>query len=144
MEQGENLKVVTRFAPSPTGFLHVGNIRTAIFAYLWAKKNNGTFLLRIEDTDKDREVAGAIDRLKEALVWLGVRWDHGPEVGGPNAPYIQSERLDIYKKYALKLIEAGFAYPDPFTEEEVELLRQKAEAEKRPFLYREHRGESTE
>ncbi|MFM7089003.1 MAG: glutamate--tRNA ligase [Candidatus Paceibacterota bacterium] len=144
MEQGENLKVVTRFAPSPTGFLHVGNIRTAIFAYLWAKKNNGTFLLRIEDTDKDREVVGAIDRLKEALLWLGVRWDHGPDVGGPHAPYFQSERLDIYKKYALKLIEAGFAYPDPFTEDDVDILRQKAELEKRPFLYREHRGESTE
>lgn len=144
MEQGENLKVVTRFAPSPTGFLHVGNIRTAIFAYLWAKKNKGTFILRIEDTDKDREVTGAIDRLKEALIWLGVKWDQGPDVGGPYAPYIQSERLDIYKKYAYKLIELGFAYPDPFTEEEVEVLRQKAELEKRPFLYREHRSESIE
>ncbi len=144
MEQGENLKVVTRFAPSPTGFLHVGNIRTAIFAYLWAKKNKGTFILRIEDTDKDREVAGAIDRLKEALVWLNVNWDQGPDVGGPHAPYIQSQRLDVYKKYAYKLIELGFAYPDPFTEEEVEVLRQKAELEKRPFLYREHRGETIE
>lgn len=142
MQQGENREVVTRFAPSPTGFLHVGNIRTAIFSYLWAKKNNGTFILRIEDTDKDREVQGAIDRLKEALIWLGVKWDQGPDVGGPQAPYIQSERLDIYKKYAYKLIESGHAYPDPFTEDEVEMLRQKAEAEKRPFLYREHRGES--
>jgi len=144
MEQGENLKVVTRFAPSPTGFMHVGGVHTALYAWLWARKNGGKFILRIEDTDKEREVAGSIEHIQESLKWLGIDWDYGPGVGGPNAPYIQSQRLDIYKKYAYKLIELGFAYPDPFTEEEVEILRQKAEAEKRPFLYREHRGETTE
>ncbi len=144
MEQGENLKVVTRFAPSPTGFMHVGGVRTALYAWLWARKNKGTFILRIEDTDKEREVAGSIAHIQESLNWIGLDWDFGPGKGGPHGSYIQSERLDIYKKYGLKLIEAGFAYPDPFTEEEVELLRQKAELEKRPFLYREHRGETSE
>ncbi len=137
-------KVVTRFAPSPTGFMHIGGVRTAIYAYLWAKKNKGTFILRIEDTDKQREVQGSIAHIIESLKWLGIDWDYGPDVGGPHGSYIQSERLDIYKKYALKLIETGHAYADPFTEEEVDLLRAKAEGEKRPFLYREYRKESLE
>lgn len=137
-----NRDIVTRFAPSPTGFMHVGNVRTALYAYLWAKKNNGTFILRIEDTDKDREVEGSIAHILESLKWLGLTWDEGPELGGNFAPYIQSQRLDIYKKYALKLIEAGCAYVDPFTEDEVELLRAKAESEKKPFLYREYRKET--
>lgn len=144
MEQGEKKEIVTRFAPSPTGFMHVGGVRTALFAWLWARKHNGKFILRIEDTDKEREVEGSIAHIQKSLKWLGLNWDYGPGVGGPHGSYIQSERLDIYKKYALKLIEAGFAYPDPFTEDEIELLRQKAEAEKRPFLYREYRTESTE
>ncbi len=137
-------KIVTRFAPSPTGFMHVGNVRTAIFAYLWAKKNNGVFILRIEDTDKAREVSGSREHIMEALTWLGVHWDQGPEVGGPHAPYIQSERLDIYRKYADILIKSGHAYVDPMTEEEAETLRQQADAENRPFLYREHRKENIE
>lgn len=135
-------KTVTRFAPSPTGFMHVGNVRTAIFAYLWAKRNNGTFILRIEDTDKAREVPGSKEHIMEALRWLGVQWDQGPEVGGPHTPYIQSERLDIYRKYADILIEKGYAYVDPMTEEEAETLRQQAEVENRPFLYRDHRKEN--
>ncbi len=139
-----NRDIVTRFAPSPTGFMHVGNVRTALYAYLWARKNNGTFILRIEDTDKAREVDGSISHILESLKWLGLTWDEGPEKNGPFAPYIQSERLDIYKKYALMLIEKGYAYADPFTEDEVELLRAKAESEKRPFLYREYRKESLE
>ena len=132
-------KIVTRFAPSPTGFIHVGNIRTALYAWLWARKNNGIFILRIEDTDKEREVAGSIDHIQKSLKWLGLNWDQGPDVGGPHAPYIQSERLDIYKKYAEILIKKGHAYPDPYTEEEVEKFRQEAQANKKPFLYREHR-----
>ncbi|KKS11609.1 MAG: Glutamate-tRNA ligase [Parcubacteria group bacterium GW2011_GWB1_41_5] len=132
-------KIVTRFAPSPTGFIHVGNIRTALYAWLWARKNNGIFILRIEDTDKEREVAGSIDHIQKSLKWLGLNWDQGPDVGGPHAPYIQSERLDIYKKYAKILIEKDCAYPDPYTEEEVEKFRQEAQANKKPFLYREHR-----
>ncbi len=129
-------KIVTRFAPSPTGFLHIGGVRTALFAYLWAKKNNGTFILRIEDTDKEREVAGSIDHIKESLKWLGINWDSGP--------YIQSERLEIYKKYAQTLIEKGLAYPDPYTSEEIDAFRKKADEEKRPFLYRNHRPETFE
>ena len=132
-------KVVTRFAPSPTGFMHVGGIRTALYAYLWAKKNKGTFILRIEDTDKEREVKGSLEHIIESLKWLGINWDEGPHVGGPHSPYLQSERLDLYKKYAQILIDKGLAYPDPYTEEEVGVFRNKAELEKKPFLYREHR-----
>ncbi len=132
-------KIVTRFAPSPTGWMHVGGVRTALYAWLWARKNNGTFILRIEDTDKDREVAGSIEHIMESLMWLGIHWDQGPNVGGPHAPYIQSERLSIYKKYAHILIDKGYAYPDPYTEEELEAFRNKADEEKRPFLFRDHR-----
>ncbi len=132
-------KIITRFAPSPTGFMHVGNLRTALYAYLWAKKNNGTFILRIEDTDKGREVSGSIEHIQKVLNWVGINWDEGPDVNGPNAPYKQSERLDLYKKYAQKLIDKGLAYIDPYTEAEVEEFRKKAESEKRAFLYREHR-----
>ena len=132
-------KVVTRFAPSPTGFMHVGGVRTALYSYLWAKKNKGTFILRIEDTDKEREVAGSIDHIIESLKWLGINWDEGPNIGGPHKSYLQSERLDLYKKYAQILIDKGLAYPDPYTKEEVDGFREKAELEKKPFLYREHR-----
>jgi glutamyl-tRNA synthetase len=137
-------KVRTRFAPSPTGFMHVGNVRTAIFAYLWAKKNNGTFILRIEDTDKAREVSGSKEHILEALKWLNIKWDEGPEVLGPHTPYIQSERLHIYQTYAKYLLDKGFAYVDGMEEEEIEKLRQKSESENKPFLYREHRVESNE
>lgn len=137
--QEKNKKIVTRFAPSPTGFMHVGGVRTALYAWAWAKKNNGTFILRIEDTDKAREVPGSIEHIIETLKWLGVTWDEGVDIGGPHAPYIQSERIDLYKKYAQILIEKGYAYPDPYTKEEVEEFRKKAEAEKRSFLYRDHR-----
>ncbi len=134
--------VVTRFAPSPTGFIHVGNIRTALYAWAWAKKNNGTFILRIEDTDKAREVEGSIERIIESLQWLGILWDEGVDIGGPHAPYKQSERLDSYIKYAKILIEKGHAYPDPYTEEQLSSFRQRAEEEKRAFLYRDHRPEA--
>lgn len=136
--------IVTRFAPSPTGFMHVGSVRTALYAWLWARKNNGTFILRIEDTDKEREVDGSISHIQESLKWLGLNWDFGPDAPGPAGSYIQSERLDVYRRYAQILIDKGFAYADPYSEEELEALRQKAEEEKRPFLYREHRKESTE
>src|SRR3989344_4889750 len=135
-------KVVTRFAPSPTGFMHVGGIRTALFAWAFAKKHGGTFILRIEDTDKEREVAGSKEQIMEALKWLGIIWDEGPDIGGPNAPYTQSERLSHYKKYAQILIEKGHAYADPYSEEELETLRKRSEELKKPFLYREHRPEN--
>ncbi|MGF7228375.1 MAG: glutamate--tRNA ligase [Candidatus Saccharibacteria bacterium] len=128
----------TRFAPSPTGALHCGVVRTALFAWLLAQKQ-GQFLLRIEDTDQKREVEGGTQNIQEALRWLGLNWDEGPEIGGPHAPYIQSERLDIYKKYAQDLYKKGLAYADPYTPEEVEAFRAQAKAEKRPFLYRDHR-----
>ena len=137
-------KVVTRFAPSPTGFVHVGGVRTALYAWLWARKNNGVFILRIEDTDKEREVEGSIGHIIASLKWLGLDFDYGPEKVGPNSPYIQSQRLSIYKKYADILIKKGYAYSDPFSEEEVEKLRQEAEANKKPFLYREHRPSNFE
>ena len=137
-----NEKVITRFAPSPTGFLHVGGIRTALYAWAWARKNNGTFILRIEDTDKAREVEGSIDHIIESLKWIGIDWEEGPDIGGPNMPYKQSERLDSYKKYAQILIDKDFAYADPYTEEEVEIFRKKADEEKRPFLYRDHRPQN--
>lgn len=140
----ENKKVVTRFAPSPTGFMHVGSVRTALYAWLWARKNNGTFILRIEDTDKEREVEGSISHIQESLKWLGLDWDFGPGIENYFGSTIQSERLDVYKKYAQILIDKGFAYADPYNEEELEVLRQKAEEEKRPFLYREHRKETGE
>ncbi len=135
-------KVITRFAPSPTGFMHVGNLRTGLFAWLWARKNNGTFILRIEDTDKKREVEGSIEHIKESLRWIGMDWDQGPEIGGPHEPYIQSDRLDLYKKYGQKLIEKGLAYADPYTPEQLDIWRKEAEENKKPFLYREHRPEN--
>ena len=140
----EQKKVVTRFAPSPTGFIHVGNLRTALYAYLWAKKNNGIFILRIEDTDKEREVQGSIEHIMKSLKWFGINWDEGPDIGGPNVPYLQSERLESYKKYAQVLIDKGLAYADPYTEEQVENFRKQAELNKKPFLYREHRPDNFE
>ncbi len=132
-------KIVTRFAPSPTGFMHIGGIRTALFAFLFARKNNGTFILRIEDTDKDREVAGSIEHIQESLTWLGIDWDYGPNKPGDFGSCIQSERLPSYLKYAKQLVEKGLAYPDPYTAEEIASFREKAGEEKRPFLYRNHR-----
>lgn len=138
-------KVVTRFAPSPTGFMHIGGIRTALFAYLFAKKEGGEFILRIEDTDKAREVEGSLEHIQEALKWLDITWDYGPGVElDERGPWKQSDRLDIYKKYAEQLIEKGLAYPDPYTQEELESFREKAKEEKRPFLFRDHRPETFE
>jgi len=142
MSEKTTEKVVTRFAPSPTGFMHVGGVRTALYAWLLARKNNGQFILRIEDTDKEREVEGSIEHIQKSLKWLGLDWDQGPDIDGPHAPYIQSERLELYKKYAKKLIEKGYAYADTKSEKEIEILRKQAELEKRPFLYREHRPEN--
>ncbi len=134
-------RVVTRFAPSPTGFMHIGSVRTALFAWLLARQHQGTFILRIEDTDKEREVAGSIEHIQESLTWLGIDWDYGPDKPGPFGSCIQSERLPSYRKYAEMLIEKGLAYPDPYTAEEVAAFRAQAEKEKRPFLFRDHRPE---
>jgi glutamyl-tRNA synthetase len=131
----------TRFAPSPTGFLHVGATRTALFAWLIAQKANGTFILRIEDTDKVREVEGSIAHIEKSLRWLGIEWQEGVDVGGEYGPYIQSERLNTYVEWGKKLIESGCAYADPYTKEELDGFREQAKTEKRPFLYRDHRPE---
>ncbi|HUD10233.1 MAG TPA: glutamate--tRNA ligase [Candidatus Saccharimonadales bacterium] len=135
--------VRTRFAPSPTGFLHVGGVRTALFAWLVARQANGQFILRLEDTDKAREVEESEQRIIESLHWLGLMWDEGPDKGGSFGPYKQSERLHIYKEWAQKLIADGRAYADPYTIIEVEKFREQARASKKPFLYRDHRPKST-
>ena len=134
--------VRTRFAPSPTGYLHVGGIRTALFAWLVARHAHGEFILRFEDTDKQREVEGARAHLIKSLKTLGLNYDEGPDVGGPYGPYVQSERLEIYKKWAEKLIENNRAYADPYTAEQVQAFREQASTNKQPFLYRNHRPDN--
>lgn len=118
-------QVRVRFAPSPTGALHIGGVRTALFNYLFAKKHNGTFLLRIEDTDQTRFVEGAESYIKEALEWCGIAPDESPWTGGPHAPYRQSERKDVYQKYAQKLIDDGTAYYAFDTPEELDAMRER-------------------
>ncbi len=135
------MTVRTRFAPSPTGHLHVGGIRTALFAHLVARQQDGVFVLRFEDTDKKREVEGSAEHLIASLSAIGIDYDEGPDIGGPYAPYVQSQRLDLYRQWAQKLIDAGRAYADPYTPQEVQAFREQAQAEKRAFLYRDHRPE---
>ena len=137
------MKIVTRFAPSPTGYIHIGNVRSAIYPYLLARQQKGKFILRIEDTDRARYVDGATELIEDTLKWLGLDWDEGPIVGGPNAPYFQSERMEIYHRWARKLIESGRAYADPTPPEQVEEYRKKCSESKTPFLYRNFRPEYT-
>lgn len=133
----------TRFAPSPTGYMHVGGVRTALFAWLIARQNSGgKFVLRLEDTDKKREVEGSGEHLIKSLKALGLTYDEGPDIGGPFAPYTQSERLDSYKKWAQKLIDKGRAYADPYSPEDIQAFRDQAQSENRAFLYRNHRPEN--
>jgi len=131
-------KVRTRFAPSPTGYMHVGNLRTALYAYLIAKHEGGDFILRIEDTDQERQVEGALEIIYNTLKVTGLHHDEGPDIGGPVGPYIQSERTNIYIKYAKELIEKGEAYYCFCTKERLDLLRSNADALKRPFRYDKH------
>ena len=142
MEKTENNTVRTRFAPSPTGFMHVGGVRTALFAWLTARQNNGQFILRIEDTDQNREVEGSADHIIRTLNALGLNYDEGPNKPGDFGPYTQSQRLDIYNKWAQKLIDSGRAYADPYTKEQLDEFREQARANKQPFLYRNHRPEN--
>jgi glutamyl/glutaminyl-tRNA synthetase len=128
-------KVVTRFAPSPTGYLHVGGARTALFNWLWARRTGGTFILRIEDTDQKRNTPTAAKQVMDDLKWLGIEWDEGPEVGGPNGPYLQSQRKNIYDKYIMKLLDEKKAYYCFDTPEELEVMRKKAEGEKGNLTY---------
>lgn len=122
------MTVRTRFAPSPTGFIHVGNLRSAIFTYLIAKKDQGTFVLRIEDTDQERFVEGAVDAIKYTLDSCGLIWDEGPDKGGEYGPYVQSERMGMYKEYALQLVEKGEAYKCFCTAERLASLREEGYA----------------
>ncbi len=132
----------TRFAPSPTGYIHIGNVRSAIYPYLIARQKDGTFILRIEDTDQARFVEGATELIEDTLRWLGLEWDEGPIVGGPNAPYFQSERGAIYHAWGQKLIDAGRAYADPTDAETIQSYRDQCNAAKVPYLYRNFRPEN--
>ncbi|MDR3298234.1 MAG: glutamate--tRNA ligase [Candidatus Nomurabacteria bacterium] len=136
-------KAVTRFAPSPTGYIHIGNVRSAIYPYLVARQTDGDFILRIEDTDQARFVEGATELIMDTLKWLGLDWNEGPGVGGPHAPYFQTERAEIYKEWAEKLIAAGRAYADSTPSETINKYREEANRAKKPFLYRDYRPENT-
>jgi len=134
----DNQAIKVRFAPSPTGFLHVGGLRTALYNYLFARKNKGKFVLRIEDTDRNRFVKGAVKQIIQTMHWAGIDYDEGPEKGGPNAPYIQSERLEIYQKHAKELVEkrkAYYCFCDPVR---LKTARQKQTQEGKPPRYNRH------
>lgn len=133
------MKVRTRFAVSPTGYMHVGGVRNALFDWLVAKHVGGDFIVRVEDTDQAREVEGAVDHIIATLKALGLDFDEGPGIDGNYGPYLQSQRLDIYTEWAQKLVDSGQAYADPFSAEEVQAFREQAQKNKKPFLYRDHR-----
>ncbi len=127
--------VRVRFAPSPTGYLHIGGARTALFNYLFAKNQGGKFILRIEDTDQARSTDESVGAILSSMKWLGINWDEGPEKGGPFAPYFQSQRLHIYQQYAEMLIEKGFAYRCYCTAEELEKKREENQKKGLPTRY---------
>lgn len=132
------MEVRTRFAPSPTGYMHLGNLRTALYTYLWARKNGGEFILRIEDTDQEREVEGAVDVIYNSLRTAGLNHDEGPDVGGPCGPYVQSERKSMYLPYAQQLVETGHAYYCFCTKERLDEAREAAEKKGETFKYDKH------
>lgn len=131
-------EVRTRFAPSPTGYMHIGNLRTALYTYLIAKHNGGKFILRIEDTDQERYVEGAVDVIYKTLKMVGIEHDEGPDKGGDYGPYIQSQRKEIYKKYAERLVELGGAYYCFCSKERLDALREEAHRKKETFKYDGH------
>jgi glutamyl-tRNA synthetase len=126
----------TRFAPSPTGFLHIGGVRTALFSWLLARHDGGRFILRIDDTDQERHVADAVRRILDGFRWIGIDWDEGPEVGGPFGPYFQSERRALYQSEAQRLLTSGSVYRDYSTAEERAADKAAADREKRPYRFR--------
>jgi glutamyl-tRNA synthetase len=128
-------KIRVRYAPSPTGRLHVGGVRTALFNWLFARKNGGTFVLRIEDTDLERSTEESVEQLGRSMRWIGLDWDEGPGAGGPHPPYRQTERFDLYREAAKKLLDSGAAYYDFATPEELAGLRERARAEGRQPIY---------
>jgi glutamyl-tRNA synthetase len=127
--------VRTRFAPSPTGYLHIGGVRTALFNWLFARQHGGQFILRIDDTDQQRNVAEALQPILEGFRWLGLDWDEGAEIGGPYGPYYQSQKQDRYRAAVQELLDRGLAYHDFARPEELDAERKSAEAAKRPFVY---------
>jgi glutamyl-tRNA synthetase len=129
------MTVRTRFAPSPTGYLHIGGVRTALFNWLFSRQRGGQFLLRIDDTDRERNVAEALQPILDGFRWLGIDWDEGPEVGGPYEPYFQSQRQGRYRAAVQGLLESGHAYRDYATTDEIQAERAAAEKDKRAFLY---------
>lgn len=131
-------QVRTRFAPSPTGYMHIGNLRTALYEYLVAKSQNGKFILRIEDTDQERLVEGAVDVIYNTLKLCGMKHDEGPDIGGPYAPYVQSERKNTYKPYAEELIEKGHAYYCFCSKDRLDALRSACEEKNQTFMYDRH------
>ena len=128
-------RVRTRFAPSPTGYLHIGGLRTALFNWFYAKSNGGDFILRIEDTDRERYILEALHDIINSMKWFGITYDEGPEVGGDKGPYFQSERLDIYDKYVKQLIDEGKAYYCYCSKERLDWIRGQAQRDKRPPKY---------
>jgi glutamyl-tRNA synthetase len=131
----DNREIRVRYAPSPTGLLHVGGVRTALFNWLFARKNGGTFVLRIEDTDLARSTEESVDQLERSLRWMGLDWDEGPGIGGPHPPYRQTERFDLYREFAKKLLDSGAAYYDFATPDELAQMRERARAERRQPIY---------
>jgi glutamyl-tRNA synthetase len=127
--------VRVRYAPSPTGFPHVGNIRTALFNWLWARHTGGKFLVRIEDTDTARTVPGSLESIIDSLRWIGLDWDEGPEVGGEHGPYFQSQRLPLYHDAIEKLIKGGYAYKCFCSSERLEAMRAEQQKNKVPPGY---------
>ncbi|MEG2206927.1 MAG: glutamate--tRNA ligase [Clostridia bacterium] len=132
------MTVRTRFAPSPTGYLHLGGLRTALYTYLFAKQNGGTFILRIEDTDQEREVEGAVELIYQSLRQAGLMYDEGPDVGGDFGPYIQTQRRDLYLPYAMQLVQSGAAYPCFCTKEALQERRDAATAKGEQWKYDKH------
>src|SRR5262245_12843455 len=129
------MTVRTRFAPSPTGYLHIGGVRTALFNWLFARKYGGQFILRIDDTDQKRNVAEALQPILDGFRWLGIDWDEGADVGGPHGPYYQSQKLERYQAAVRQLLDTGHAYWDYSTAEERAAESAAAEKEKRPKIY---------
>src|SRR5262245_2011650 len=130
------MSIRTRFAPSPTGYLHIGGVRTALFNWLLTRRMGGQFILRIDDTDVERNREEALQPILDGFRWLGIQWDEGPEVGGPYGPYFQSQRGESYRAAALRLLETGHAYPDYMTKEQLDADRKAAEAAKRAYVHR--------
>jgi glutamyl-tRNA synthetase len=133
IQMATNVRV--RIAPSPTGYLHLGLARTALFNWLFARHNNGTFILRVDDTDVERSTEESLKNIIDSFRWLGIDFDEGVGIGGDFGPYMQSQRLDIYHEHAQKLLETGSAYHCYCTKEELDEERKQAQAERRPFIY---------